>query len=210
MHISFLLACIIATQAQGFCSKNLFTLRKELKYHKVHLHNLVSNQVFPKDPCFRSLLSAHGDAVLADDEPLSSKFQRAVVLQRAGDHMSALKEYQTFVKAAEQCDVAPETYAEVHVNMGAIYMKLRDRKEARNSFETALKYRELGSARVNLALLALAEGQQSSNPSDGINALKEAEGHCLKALEINDDANSVRSANKLLGDIQKMLGQAGL
>ena len=41
------------------------------------------------------------DMILAEDEPLSSRFQRTVVLQTAGDHSSALTEYHTFVKAAE-------------------------------------------------------------------------------------------------------------
>ena len=41
------------------------------------------------------------DMILAEDKPLSSRFQRAVVLKRAGDDSSALIEYQTFIKAAE-------------------------------------------------------------------------------------------------------------
>jgi tetratricopeptide (TPR) repeat protein len=101
------------------------------------------------------------DMILAEDEPLSSRFQRAVVLQRAGDHRSALTEYQTFIKAAESCDVSPELYAEVHVNMGAIYTKLKDRNKAKQNFQKALFHRQLGSAHVNLALLALADGQMS-------------------------------------------------
>ena len=41
------------------------------------------------------------DMILAEDEPLSSRFQKAVVLQTAGDHSSALTEYHTFIKSAE-------------------------------------------------------------------------------------------------------------
>ena len=152
---------------------------------------------------------AQGDFVLADDEPLSSRFQRAVVLQRAGDHMSALKEYQTFVKAAEQCEVSPATYAEVHGNIGAIYTKLKQKVEARKNFEIALNYREIGSAHVNLALLTLAEGQLSSDPRVGLRALNEAKEHCRKAVELDDDINSVNGATRLLGDIEKMLQRAG-
>jgi len=144
---------------------------------------------------------------LADDEPLSSRFQRAVVLQRAGDHESALREYQLFVKAAEQCDVSPDLYAEVRVNMGAVFMKIKDRYEAKRNFELALQLRDMGSAHVNLALLALAEGQMSNDPRDGVRALKEAEGHCRKAVDLNDDVNAVNGATRLLGDIGKMLDQ---
>ena len=152
-------------------------------------------------------LFAHGDAILADDEPLSARFQRAVVLQRAGDHMLALKEYQTFVKAAEQCDVSPSTYAEVYVNMGAVYTKLREKKEARKCFESALQYREIGNAHVNLALLVLSEGQSSLDPRDGMKALNLAKEHCSKAVELNDDVHSVNGATRLLGDIEKMFDE---
>ena len=161
----------------------------------------------------------NNEMILAEDEPLSSRFQRAVVLQRSGDHTSALTEYETFIKAAESCDVSPELYAEVHVNMGAIHAKLKDRPKAKKSFQIALRYRELGSARVNLALLALADGQLSLDPRDGVIALKEARMHCLKALEINvnDDSgdgngdahSSVNGARRLLKDVENMLQQAG-
>ena len=46
--------------------------------------------------------------------------------------------------------------------------------DLQNNFNLALKFRELGSAHVNLALLALAEGSTSNDPRDGIKALKEA------------------------------------
>ena len=169
------------------------------RYH--HNHNYRAKSI--------SSLFAHGDTILMDDEPLSSRFQRAVVLQRSGDHLSALKEYQTFVKAAEQCELSPSTYAEVHGNIGAIYTKLRQIDEAKKHFKIALSYREIGSAHVNLALLALSEGQTSSDPNDGIQALKTAREHCRKAADLNDDVNSVNTANKLLGDIEIMLQRAG-
>jgi len=194
----FSTSCIITTHAHSTVQMNIQHQSPPYHGNPFILHKYNHNLA----------LQAHGDVIMADDEPLSSKFQRAVVLQRAGDHLSALKEYQIFVKAAEQCDVSPEMYAEVHVNMGAIYTKLKDRIEARNNFETALKYREMGSAHVNLALLALAEGQVSTDPRDGMDALKEAEGHCRKAVELDDDVHSVNGATRLLGDIEKMLRSA--
>uniref|UniRef100_A0A7S3QIZ4 MalT-like TPR region domain-containing protein n=1 Tax=Chaetoceros debilis TaxID=122233 RepID=A0A7S3QIZ4_9STRA len=175
---------------------------------------LIAPKPFPDVPITskksKHQMSSGGDnegMILADDEPLSSKFQRAVVLQRAGDYSSALEEYETFVKAAKSCDVSPEKYAEVHVNMGAVYMRLGKRKEAKINFEVALKYRKIGNAHVNLALLTLAEGQKSVNPTDGINALKEAEDHCRIAVDLNDDIHSFQRASTLLVDIGKMLAQ---
>lgn len=150
-------------------------------------------------------LFAEGDFVLADDEPLSARFKRAVVLQRAGEHMSALKEYEIFVQAAEQCEVSPKTYAEVLVNIGAIYTKLKQKDEARKHFETALNHREIGSAHVNLALLTLSEGQLSSDPTVILKALNDAKEHCKKAIDLDDDIHSVNGATRLLGDIKKML-----
>jgi tetratricopeptide (TPR) repeat protein len=154
---------------------------------------------------FSCFLSRNNDVVLADDEPLSARFQRAVVLQRAGDHMGALKEYETFIKAAESCDVDQESFAEVHVNVGAINVKLKNMKEAKRNFQKALSFREMGSAHINLALLALAEGKASVNPVDGIEALKIARIHCQRVMELNDDNAAIQIAEKLLRDIQLML-----
>lgn len=149
--------------------------------------------------------SKNKDVILADDEPLSARFQRAVVLQRAGDHMGALKEYETFIKAAESCDVDQEAFAEVHVNVGAVNFKLKNMAEAKRNFQKALKFREMGSAHINLALLALAEGKASIDPLDGIDALKTAQIHCQRVLQLNDDKAAVRMAEKLLRDIKIML-----
>lgn len=154
---------------------------------------------------FSCFLSRNNDVVLADDEPLSARFQRAVVLQRAGDHMGALKEYETFIKAAESCDVDQEAFAEVHVNVGAINFKLKNMAEAKRNFQKALSFREMGSAHINLALLALAEGKASIDPSDGIDALKTAQIHCQRVLQLNDDKAAVPMAEKLLRDIEIML-----
>lgn len=170
-----------------------------------------------------------------DDEPLSFRFQRAVVLQRAGEYTDALQEYQMFVKAAESCNVSPELYAEVHVNMGAIFMKWKNWSEARTNFEKALNYREdnnMASAHVNLALLTLAEGRQQAAMSSSSSlsqassqkemndisrqCLKQAWGHCKQALSsVNqDDDDMVHSATRmaatrLMRDIEAMLKQIG-
>jgi len=104
--------------------------------------------------------------------------------------------------------VSPELYAEVHVNVGAIYFQKRgDLVRAREHFETALRYRDLGSCRVNMALLALREGRRSGSAGDvvGREALVEAQGHCRRAIELEDDLRSVDGARRLLGDIEKML-----
>lgn len=167
-----------------------------------------------------------------DDEPLSFRFQRAVVLQRAGEYTDALQEYQMFVKAAESCNVSPELYAEVHVNMGAIFMKWKNWSEARTNFEKALNYREdnMASAHVNLALLILAEGrQQAAMSSSSLSqassqkemndisrqCLKQAWGHCEQALSsVKQDDDMVHSATRMtatriMTDIEAMLKQIG-
>ena len=60
-----------------------------------------------------------GDVVAG--EPLNRIFQRAVVLQRMGDRSGCLREYEKFITVANVHDVDPMLYAEVHVNVGAIY-----------------------------------------------------------------------------------------
>jgi tetratricopeptide (TPR) repeat protein len=92
------------------------------------------------------------------EESLMGLFQRAIVLQRSGAPREALEEYQRFIKAAEQCDVNPQKYAEVYCNMGACEIKLRNREMAQHYFELALRRRTIGTAHVNLALLALQQG----------------------------------------------------
>ena len=133
--------------------------------------------------------------VLDNEEPLSVIFQRAVVLQRSGDHESALKEYQFFIKAAEGCDVSPSMYAEVHVNIGAVYAKDNANIElAKHHFELAIGYRpnNMGTAYVNLALLALRKGSSigADNPKIGIQCLEEAESYLNSAINLKDDSNN--------------------
>lgn len=154
---------------------------------------------------YTSFLSKSEKINLADDEPLSSRFQRAVVLQRAGDYLGALGEYETFIKVAKSCYVNSEAYAEVHVNMGAIYVRMKKFNQAKSNFLAALSYRDMSSAHINLALLALSEGQKSSNSIDGIKALETARMHCQRAIEIDDDNNATQLAKKLMSDFEEMM-----
>lgn len=156
---------------------------------------------------FPSPTSIGASTVLENEEPLSVIFQRAVVLQRSGDHKEALKEYELFIKAAEQCDVSPVMYAEVHVNIGAVYVKEKNTGKARYHFEKALQHRQVGTAHVNLALLALQQGSKTINPTSGYSALKDAKIHCEKAIELNDNEQSKSAALRLLEDINKILGK---
>ena len=143
-------------------------------------------------------LTMTGGAVLDNEEPLSAMFQRAVVLQQSGNHKAALKEYELFIKAAKQCDVSPDKYAEVHVNIGAVYIKDRNIEMAKHHFEQAL---QVGTAHVNLALLALQKGSQTMDPMAGIAALEEAKEHCEKAIALDNSVESTKRALHLLGDI---------
>jgi tetratricopeptide (TPR) repeat protein len=144
---------------------------------------------------------------LDNDENLKAIFERAVVLQRSGSHMEALEEYERFIKAAKSTNQDPKKYAEVFVNMGAIQLKSKNREMAKHYFKEAIKYRKIGTAYFNLALLVLQEGSQSTDPQVGLNALKEAKDLFEKAIELEDDKQSVATAAKLLDDIDIMLNQ---
>jgi tetratricopeptide (TPR) repeat protein len=159
-------------------------------------------------PRSNKVIAWQQNAVLDHEEPLNALFQRAVVLQRAGYQQEALDQYQLFIKAATQCDVDPRSYAEVHVNIGGIYTKFGDREQAKREFETALRYRSIGTAHVNLALLSLQEGSRTMDPTTGLNALNTAKKHCQEAIALNDDRQSGITATRLLGDIDNMLEQA--
>lgn len=142
---------------------------------------------------------------MENEEPLSVIFQRAVVLQRSGESDEALKDYDLFIKAAKQCDVSPEMYAEVHVNIGAVYFKENNTVLARHHFEQALKHRQVGTAYVNLALIALKEGSKTMNPRAGMSALREAKNQCVKAIELGDSPQSNAMATDLLEKIEGMM-----
>jgi len=81
---------------------------------------------------------------------------------------------------------------------------------ARECFEKSLEYREVGRACVNLALLALTEGQKMNAANEkAVEKLEEARGYCLRALDIEKggiavDATAIQSASKLLKDINIM------
>ena len=132
-------------------------------------------------------------------------FERAVVLQRSGSPEKALVEYIRFIKAAKQCNVAPEQYAEVFVNMGAIETRLQHRDMAQHYFEQSIKIRPIGKAHVNLALLALQEGSKTTDPQTGMQALEKAKVHCEDAISLDDEQVSFATATKLLEDIEGMM-----
>jgi tetratricopeptide (TPR) repeat protein len=152
--------------------------------------------------------------VLDGEENLKALFERAVVLQRTGGRenlVEALKSYERFIKAAKSTNQDPKMYAEVYVNMGAIYLKepLRNREMAIECFLQAIQHRKVGTAYVNLALLTLQQGSESRDPQVGQKALDGAKEFCDKALELNQDPRSVAMAKKLLQDIQRMNQQMG-
>lgn len=156
---------------------------------------------------------------LENEEPLSVIFQRAVVLQRAGSYPAALEEYDLFLKAARQCSVDPIRYAEVHVNRGAIFLRQGKTASAQEEFEAALEHRPtMGTALVNLAVLALQQASQSQSPQVGLECLETAQFYCQKVLDAassssslpsqDQDPQSVATATRLLKDIQQMMDQS--
>lgn len=146
---------------------------------------------------------------LENEEPLSVIFQRAVVLQRAGSHEEALREYEFFLKAAQQCNVDPFRYAEVYGNMGALYLRQQNYEAARHHLLKALSYRpKLGTAHVNLAVVALQQASMANPPNSGRQLVEQAQEHCQDALEANADPRSVAMAKRLLEDIHRMLSSS--
>jgi len=149
--------------------------------------------------------------VLENEEPLSVTFNRAVVLQRSGDHEAALEKYQFFIRAAEGCDVSPSMYAEVHVNIGAVYAKNNHNLElAKHHFELAIGYRPVGTAYVNLALLLLRKGSSigADDPTIGMKCLEEAQSYLKSAIDLNDsDRQSKTTAVRLLEDVDVIMRQ---
>ena len=149
------------------------------------------------------------DFVLEQEEPLSVIFQRGLILQRSGQYTQALQEYKFFVKAAEQCDVPAAMYAEVHVNMGAVYLRQQQQQQntntnttttkntttttnqhhrdrAKHHFLVAIQSRPLRTAYVNLALLLLQEGTSSSSSSSA------GDNTTTNGTNTNNDQHSTR------------------
>jgi tetratricopeptide (TPR) repeat protein len=188
MFKAFLLLCTTILAVTGFCPAPIL------------LSQRCSSLVVSSSP-------GDGTPIKDHEEPLSLIFKRAVMLQRSGDHNSALKEYDMFIKAAKQLDVSPERYSEVHINIGAAHLKNRNMEDANYHFEQALGYRQIGKAYVNLAVLAL---QKASMTRVGVSiaALQEAKTYCGKALALNDDPQSTVMANRLVDDIDRMLQQS--
>eukprot|EP00536_Pseudo-nitzschia_multiseries_P002849 jgi/Psemu1/184473/e_gw1.39.87.1 len=166
--------------------------------------NLVQRQSYSDD------INDGGEGVLENEEPLSVIFQRGLVLQRSGDYNGALKEYKFFIKAAEGCGVSPEMFAEVHVNIGAVYFKEIENEDlAKHHFELAIQYRPIGTAYVNLALIALRKGSQAgaSDPATGRVCLVEARSNLEKAIGLNDSEQTKMAAIQLLEDVDAIMGQ---
>ena len=129
---------------------------------------------------------------------MKAQFERALVLQRAGDLDGALEEYEAFVSAAAENDFPPDSYAEVLGNIGAIHLRRKDYDSARATFEQALEHRDLGSTRCNLAIISL-----SATPDEA--GLRDARSHARAALKLNDSPQSAQLAQKILGDIELRL-----
>ena len=145
---------------------------------------------------------------LDNEDNLKALFERAVVLQRSGSTEEALQQYEMIIKAAKSTEQSPKIYAEVFVNMGACELKLHNNPtKAKQYFQNALQYRPIGTAYVNLALLTLKEGSQSTDPQVGLKALTEAKELCEQATALQDDPQSIATSQKLLQDIDNMLGQ---
>ena len=153
------------------------------------------------------------DMVLEKEEPLSVIFQRGVVLQRSGDHEGALKEYKLFIKAAEGCGVSPAMFSEVHVNIGAVYFKdIQNEELAKHHFELAIGYRPVGTAYVNLALIALRKGASTgtNDPTAGRAYLEEGRSNLKKAIELDDTEQSKTAAIRLLEDVEAITKQMNM
>lgn len=154
------------------------------------------------------VLSSRAAVDKENEEPLSVMFQRAVVWQRAGQYEEALNEYKLILQAAQQCQVAPAQYAEVHVNLGALYLRLKDATQAKVHFETALEHRpDLGTAHVNVAVLNLQELSTVQNKMTGIELLDKAQWHCQQVLALSEEEKGQQEhtvATRLLRDIEKM------
>jgi hypothetical protein len=95
--------------------------------------------------------------------------------------------------------------------MGALYLRLQDSSLAEYHFAQALTHRSLGTARVNLAVLALQSLAQVQDQAQGLEILGRAKTHCLDALQLDndddDDPQASKTALRLLGDIERMLSQ---
>eukprot|EP00622_Pseudochattonella_farcimen_P007316 FR743276.1.p1 GENE.FR743276.1~~FR743276.1.p1 ORF type:complete len:235 (+),score=19.47 FR743276.1:46-705(+) len=147
-------------------------------------------------------------------ETLTALFNKGLTKQRSGDHVGAQTDYELFLASADEVGVPEGTVAEVHVNLGQIRVRAGDLDGAKGHFRKALESREVSAARVNLALLAMMEGQRKARTVEKQSGMIELE--CLetaireseKALEANDgDQRSSAMAAKILADAQRALNE---
>lgn len=220
IQILFLLLLAFSSSNNGNLT---FGFTATARHHHHHRNNPLARAATTRNfrsatrrttaPSSRSALSSSSSSPqseLEGEENLKALFERAVVLQRMGGRENleeALASYERFIKAAKSTEQDPKTYAEVYINMGAIYLKeapFKDRQLAMDCFLQAIQHRKVGTAYVNLALLTLQGASESLDLDVGTKALDGAQEFCEKALELNQDPRSVAMANKLLKDIEKM------
>ena len=130
---------------------------------------------------------------------LKSQFERALVLQRAGDLDGALDEYKAFIDAAEEHNVPPAAYAEVRGNVGALLLKRGDLAEAAAELEASIALRDLATTRCNLAIIRIRQ-------SDAAGARE----HARAALRLGDESDSRTGtvARRILADVEVLEDQA--
>jgi tetratricopeptide (TPR) repeat protein len=135
-------------------------------------------------------------------------FNSALMFQRAGIHEDAARDYELFLSVAKEVGAPEEAVAEVHVNLGQCKARLGDRKAAKHHFMEALEKRDLATARVNLALLILADGQSREVPGTVlVSSLQEAIDQCNSALKVVDknDERTRNTAERIIRDAMNAL-----
>ena len=130
---------------------------------------------------------------------LKSQFERALVLQRAGDLDGALDEYRAFIDAAEEHDVPPAAYAEVRGNVGALLLKRGDLAEASAELEESIALRDMATTRCNLAIIRMRQNDAAG-----------AREHARAALRLGDESDSRTGtvARRILADVEVLEDQA--
>lgn len=161
---------------------------------------LIQGQSFIK-PSFNSILSK---TIICNNQPpagsvpqithAKAMFEEAIKLQNTGNFKDAISIYNSLISTMEDYCVPKKAMSEIYVNLGKISSQQTDFKTAKKHFEMALKHRpNLGTAHVNLALLALSQGKVTSVSTDSKNvkdktsvkreSLLVAIKHCRKALK---------------------------
>lgn len=124
---------------------------------------------------------------------LKSQFERALVLQRAGDVDGALDEYRAFIDACEQNDVPAAAYAEVRGNVGALLLKRGDLEAASAELEESVALRDMATTRCNLAIVRMRQSDASG-----------AREHARAALRLADESDDRTGmvARRVLSDVE--------